>query len=121
MTMVFGIKCDGGCGRQLLWDGRTNGRRATRAQMEQAARNKGWEAPDKQGHHHCWFCRSEAGRDLWRKRANYAAGLPADYGRGVCPGHPDPADLGDGCSSAGHPGVIPLHPGHPRLRGTDYA
>lgn len=116
--MVFGIKCDGGCGKQLLWGGRTNGRRATRAQMEQAARNKGWEAPDKQGHHHCWFCRSETGRDLWRKRANYAAGLPADYGRSVCV---CPPGSSDSCSRDGHPGVVPLYPGHPRLRGTDYA
>lgn len=115
--MVFGIKCDG-CGSQITWAGRTNGRRATRAQMEQAARNKGWEAPDKQGHHRCWNCRSEAGRDLWRKRANYAAGLPADYGRGQC-GCGVPSE--ERCVSLGHPGVVPLFPGHPRLRGTDYA
>lgn len=117
MSTIFGLKCDGPCGRQLTWPGRVNGRRATRGQMEQAARNLGWQAPDKQGKHWCWHCRSEAGRNLWRKRANIAAGLPDDYGRGQCTCNPGELNT---CSRAGHPGVVPLYPGHSRLKGTEY-
>lgn len=116
MSTLFGLKCDG-CGVQLTWPGRMNGRHATRAQMEQVARYRGWQAPDKLGRHLCWNCRSEAGRDQWRKRANIAAGLPAEYGRGTCTCAEVPVGS---CCRYGHPGVVQLYPGHPRLKGTEY-
>jgi len=95
------MKCDGGCGRQLAWAGRP-----TQAEMEQQARDKGWHAPDKTGNHFCLDCRRAEGAAQWWRKENVRLGLPAGYGLGQCPGHPDPADLGGNCVSAGHPGVV---------------
>lgn len=116
MSAVRGLVCDGGCGRSITWSQSRGGRFLLKTEQEKEARHQGWQAPDKLGRHFCWFCRSEDGRNQWRRRANLAAGLPADYGLGRCPGTP-----GCNCSRDGHPGVIALYPGHPRLKGTDYA
>lgn len=49
------LGCDG-CSRHLTWQ--VTGRsRITKAQMEQGARDSGWQAPDKLGRHWCPACR----------------------------------------------------------------
>lgn len=115
MSALRGLVCDGGCDRTMIWQQSVKGRFMSQTAQEKEARRQGWQAPDKLGRHLCWSCRRPEGRDQWRKRANLAAGLPADYGRGRCTCGPE-----DFCSRAGHPGVVPLYPGHSRLKGTEY-
>jgi hypothetical protein len=93
------MACDGGCGRQLTWEGRP-----TQAVMEQQARDKGWHAPDRLGQHYCLNCRSRAGAEQWWRRENVRQGLPAGYGLGECRCDPSGPSRPD-CVSAGHPGV----------------
>jgi hypothetical protein len=106
MSSIHGLKCDG-CTARLAWTVQTGEPRFTKAVLEQAARDLGWQAPDKTGNHWCWNCRSEVGRDQWRRRMNLKMGLSVDYGRGRC----TCTGSGDSCSRAGHPGVVPLSPG----------
>lgn len=108
MSALRGLVCDGGCGRSVTWSQPQGGRFLTKTEMEKEARRRGWHAPDRMGSHWCWFCRSETGRDLWRRRENIRLGLPVDYGRGKCECKPGEIKA---CSRAGHPGVIPSYPG----------
>lgn len=102
MSLRRVMLCDGACGRQLTWLGRP-----TQAEMEQAARDQGWHAPDRLGRHWCLDCRSEAGRIQWWRRENVRRGLPAGYGLGqcTCTKHGPDRKLNPDCVAAGHPGV----------------
>lgn len=116
MSAVRGLRCDG-CGDTITWTQPRGGRFLLKSEQEQVARQRGWQAPDKLGRHLCWNCRRPEGRDSWRRRANVAAGLPAGFGLGRC----TCAETSDeSCHKDGHPGVIPLYPGHRLLKGTDY-
>lgn len=100
MSLRRVMACDGGCGRQLTWQGRP-----TQAEMESQAREQGWHAPDKLGLHYCLQCRSRAGAEQWWRKENVRRGLAAGYGLGRCT-----CTIGleenPGCYSAGHPGVV---------------
>lgn len=101
MSMYRVMQCDGACGRRLTWSGRP-----TQAEMEQAARDQGWHAPDRLGRHWCLNCRSESGRIQWWRRENVRRGLPAEYGLGQCKCRPgDPPEMDRVCCLAGHPEV----------------
>ena len=94
--------CDGGCGRQLTWEGRP-----VQAQMEQQARDTGWHAPDRTGKHWCLACRSRAGAEQWWRRENVRRGLPPQYGLGmcICATKREGRKVDPDCYAAGHPGV----------------
>lgn len=56
MSTVHGIVCNG-CSRQITRTRETGESRPSKQAMEQAARNEGWQAPDKMGRHWCGYCR----------------------------------------------------------------
>lgn len=50
---IHGIACSALCGTKITWITERGDRAPTKAAMEQAARNQGWHAPDRLGHHWC--------------------------------------------------------------------
>ncbi len=98
------LACEGRCGAALTWDVATGDRAPTKSDMEQYARNKGWQAPDKAGRHWCLNCRRPEGAAAWWRKENVRLGLSAGYGLGKC--RCDHAYRSDSCVSAGHPGVV---------------
>lgn len=101
------LSCDGRCGAVIIWN-LARGDKVTLAAMEQAARDKGWHAPDRLGGHWCLNCRSRNGAAQWWRKENVRLGLPAGYGLGqcMCAKHGPGRKIKDHCVAAGHPGVV---------------
>ncbi len=62
MSQVHSIVCNALCGRTISWVTERGDRPPTKAAMEQEARNRGWQAPDRLGRHLCPQCRRPDGR-----------------------------------------------------------
>jgi len=69
MSAIRGLLCNGGCGRSITWARDRGERFLLKSEMEQEARRRGWQAPDKLGRHLCPQCRRPDGR---RKEARNA-------------------------------------------------
>lgn len=61
MSTLHGIRCNG-CGTQILFARERGEGHPTKAILEQVARDEGWNAPDKLGHHWCRNCRRPDGK-----------------------------------------------------------
>lgn len=59
---IHGISCNALCGAKITWATERGDRAPTKAAMEQEARNRGWQAPDRLGRHFCSQCRRADGR-----------------------------------------------------------
>lgn len=63
MSQIHGIACNAdGCGATILWATERGQKAPTKSGMEQKARDRSWNAPDKLGNHWCPAHRRPDGR-----------------------------------------------------------
>lgn len=69
MSAIRGLACSAGCGASIVWAQERGGRFLLKSEMEKEARRRGWNAPDKLGHHWCPGCRRPDGRKKGARNA----------------------------------------------------